>query len=92
MSNGFLKKTMYNCKQATLLALQKQQGHLSVAGRFKLSYHLLFCNACKQFVKQSALLDEAMKTYRQQQDQHVSHTLSSSQKESLQEQIDALHP
>lgn len=91
MSNGFLKKTMYNCKQATLLALQKQQGHLSVAGRFKLSYHLLFCNACKQFVKQSALIDKAMQDYKQQ-DRPVSHSLSSSQKESLQQQIDALHP
>lgn len=55
------KKTVYNCKQATMLALKKEENKISLFERTKLAYHLHYCDPCKKFIKQSAIINEAGK-------------------------------
>jgi hypothetical protein len=43
------KKTLYNCKQATLLSLKRDEGRISLVERVKLAYHLLYCEPCRKF-------------------------------------------
>lgn len=79
-----------NCKKATLLSLKKEEQPLSFREQARLSIHLLFCNACKQFVRQSALINKAMKGFVKQQDSDPSYQLSAASREKLQQQIDRL--
>jgi hypothetical protein len=48
----------YNCKQATLLVVKKAEGELTLFETLKLRYHFLFCDPCKQFMKQWAMLEQ----------------------------------
>lgn len=57
----FFKKTVYNCKQATMLALKKEEKRISVFERILLACHLLYCDPCKRFIKQSEIINEAGK-------------------------------
>ena len=43
---------MVNCKEATLLMAKKEEGKLSLIGRWKLSMHTFMCSYCKKFEKQ----------------------------------------
>ncbi|HZY81589.1 MAG TPA: hypothetical protein VFE50_18830 [Cyclobacteriaceae bacterium] len=45
-------KTVYNCKQATLLSIKKEEGKISFVESLKLRYHLMFCDPCRQFIAQ----------------------------------------
>lgn len=49
------------CKEATYLNELKKDGKLSFSQRMGLWVHLLYCNLCRRFVKQSAMLDEQAK-------------------------------
>jgi len=51
------KKTIYNCKHATLLIIKKEERRLTLHERIQLSIHLHYCNPCKRFVNQSNLID-----------------------------------
>ena len=86
-----LKNIIRNCKEATLISLKKEQGKITIKERIKLSIHLLYCDACKQFIKQSAIINKAMKQIHQKLHQHPTHTLSAEAKEKLQRQLDNLH-
>ena len=61
-----LKNIIHNCKQATLLSLKKEEQQLSFKEHFQLGIHLLFCDACKQFIKQSQLINKAVRGLFQQ--------------------------
>lgn len=47
-----MSKLFINCRQATYLHEQKKEGKLSLAERFGLWLHLLYCGICRLFVKQ----------------------------------------
>jgi hypothetical protein len=83
-----LKKTVFNCKQATLLSLKKEEGKISILERAKLSYHLLYCSYCRNFVKQSSIINDIGKGIIDSFFTHPPHTLSAKVKESIQQQID----
>jgi hypothetical protein len=53
------KKIVFDCKQATLLSIKKDQGKITFGERLKLSYHLLYCDPCRQFIDQWKRLDKA---------------------------------
>jgi len=55
------KSVLYDCKQATLLSIKKDQGRISFLERIKLSYHLLYCDPCRNFIAQSHQIDHAGK-------------------------------
>jgi hypothetical protein len=46
------RKTVFNCKQATLLSIKKDEGKITPTERLKLWYHLLYCGPCNRFIAQ----------------------------------------
>jgi len=55
---------MLNCKEASQLVSRQLDEPLPLARRLELRLHLLFCDACRRFERQTALLREAMRRYR----------------------------
>lgn len=84
------KKTVFDCKHATLLSLKKEEGKISIIERIKLFYHLLYCGYCKRFVKQSSIINNIGKGLTDSIFIHPPHTLSTKVKEDIQQQIDNL--
>ena len=82
------KKTVFDCKQATLLSLKKEEGKASILERVKLFYHLLYCIYCRRFIKQSAIINHIGKGVVNSIFTHPPHTLSATIKEDIQQQID----
>ncbi len=52
-----LRKVMYNCREATLLIVKREQGKISLFERFRLYYHLLHCGVCRSFQTQSMVIN-----------------------------------
>jgi hypothetical protein len=55
---------MLNCKEASRLMSRRLDEALPLRHRLALGLHLLFCDACRQVERQTALLREAMRRYR----------------------------
>jgi len=55
------KKILYDCKQATLLSIKKEEGKITLIGRLKLWYHLLYCGPCNRFIAQWKKLTQTRK-------------------------------
>jgi hypothetical protein len=86
------KKTVFNCKQATLLSLKKDEGKISFPERIKLLYHLLYCGICRRFIRQSHLLNTLTKGQEETLLEEPPYTLSPESRENIQRQIDLLNP
>ncbi len=84
------KKTVFNCKQATLLSLKKEEGKLSFIEGLKLSYHLLYCKPCKEFVKQSHLINRIGAEINQTLSNRPLFRLSEESKQRMQRELDLL--
>lgn len=56
------RRIVFDCKQATLLSIKKAEGKISLFERLKLSYHLLYCDPCRQFIKQWNRLDQIQRS------------------------------
>jgi L-lactate utilization protein LutB len=82
------KKTVFDCKQATMLSLKKEEGKITIMERVKLFYHLLYCIYCRRFVKQSSIINHIGKDVINSIFTHPPHTLSAAIKEDIQQQID----
>jgi len=52
---------------------------------------MLYCDACKRFVRQSDVIDKKMQGFHEHLNEHPEHHLSSQLKESIQKQINQLH-
>jgi hypothetical protein len=55
------RKTVFDCKQATLLSVKRAEGKITLFERVKLSYHLFYCDPCRRFISQWQQLDRAGK-------------------------------
>lgn len=86
---GGLKNIIHNCKTATLISLKKEDGPITVNERARLFIHLLFCDACKQFIKQSALINKLLKRLNNSLPADPPHKLSSETKEKIQQQLNS---
>ena len=53
-----LKRIIYNCQKATYLADKKMNGRISVKEQFELNIHLIRCDMCKRYIKQSKKINE----------------------------------
>lgn len=62
-------KWMINCKDATHLVLQGEDRALGWADRLRLRMHLAICTACPRFVRQVALMRQAMGSWRRYRDE-----------------------
>ena len=82
------KKTVFNCEQATLLSLKRDEGRITLTERARLSYHLLYCDVCRQFIKQSHLINQIGKGIGETLFQSPPFSLSTETKKSIQARID----
>lgn len=85
---GKLHDIVHNCKHATLIAVKQESGRVTVTERMRLWIHLLQCDACKNFLKQSALINKAVRQLHDRLFSQPSHQLSNTAKQNLQQQID----
>ena len=53
---------MPSCKEATILAAQREVGSLSFIESLRLRFHLAICGVCKAFEHQVAVLSKSAKT------------------------------
>jgi len=58
---SYLKKIIYNCKQATYLIEKKSVKSLSLREAFELRIHLFGCSFCRIFSKQSQVINSMVK-------------------------------
>ena len=54
---------LISCKDASRLISQMQDGELPLRRRLAVRLHLLFCDACRRFVRQLRFLRAAMRRY-----------------------------
>ena len=58
---GYLKRIIYNCKQATYLIEKKSVGKITFRESIELRIHLYGCGFCRLFSKQSKMINEMVK-------------------------------
>jgi len=58
---SYLKKIIYNCKQATYLIEKKSITRLSFREAIELRIHLYGCSFCRLFSKQSQVINNMVK-------------------------------
>lgn len=63
-NNTNTKKLMITCNEATMLSVQKAEINLSFSDRFKLFIHLLVCQYCRLFDKQSKMIDKLLSNWK----------------------------
>jgi hypothetical protein len=87
---GFVsvKNIIHNCKQATLLILKKKEGRLSLTERIRLFIHLLFCDPCQRFGKQSDFIDHSLHHCEDRLHEHSIHVLPDEIKQKIQLELD----
>ncbi len=85
---AIFKDIWFSCKEATLLTLKEREEGLPVASKFRLMVHLSYCKCCKLFVKQTKLMDQAAKKYKENLFQHPPHKLSQEARDSIQKQLE----
>ena len=81
------KKIVFDCKQATLLSLKRNEGTITFVERLKLSYHLLYCSPCRKFMEQSAEIDQIGRKVDQGLSLRPPFSLSERAKGGIQQQI-----
>jgi hypothetical protein len=85
-----IKHIIRNCKAATQLALQKEERKLTLKEELKLKLHLVFCDACKQFIQQSVIINKAMQQAKDAFMKHPTQQLSDASKAKIQQQLNDL--
>lgn len=70
------------CKEATYLHEVKKEGKLTLSQRVGLWVHLLYCNLCRRFVKQTDVLSKQVKELN-----NSTGTLSADAKQKIQQAI-----
>jgi hypothetical protein len=60
---AYFKRILNNCVEASLLSLKNKEEKITFKQKFEMKFHIMFCKCCKNFVKQSPMIDESMKAY-----------------------------
>ncbi len=60
---GYFKRILNNCVEASLLSLKNEEEKITFKQKMEMKFHILFCKCCKNFTKQSPMIDESMKAY-----------------------------
>ncbi|MDP9079809.1 MAG: hypothetical protein M3O71_20460 [Bacteroidota bacterium] len=55
---SYLKKIIYNCKQATFLIEKRSMGKITFRETIELRIHLYGCSFCRIYKKQSRVINE----------------------------------
>lgn len=84
------KKTLYNCREATLLSIKKEESRISLFERLKLGYHLLYCEPCRRFILQWQMLGQKKRGINAGSSLRPPFALPKEAKERIQLQLDLL--
>lgn len=82
------RRIVYDCHEATLLSIKKDEGKITLRERVQLWYHLLACDPCRNFIKQSALINQAGKKLQQLMGTQPPYKLSDTVRSRIQAEID----
>ncbi|GAB4123637.1 MAG: hypothetical protein OHK0045_03430 [Raineya sp.] len=61
MKKGLLHTLILTCKEATLLIEKREAGKISFVERIRLKAHLLMCEACRLYEKQSKIIEKVLR-------------------------------
>lgn len=84
---SYLKKVIYNCKQATFLIEKKSMGRISLKEYFELRLHLFGCSFCRIYKKQSRVINQMVQELFHSS-MHKDYKLDETFKNELQERIE----
>lgn len=60
MKKYLLHKMLLTCKEATFLVEKREAGKISFREKIQLKAHLWICNACKNYEKQSKIIEKML--------------------------------
>ncbi len=84
--NPLQKIAMISCRQAAVLGAKASFNALSLVEKMKLRIHAKMCTTCRDYQKDSALIDQAIDKIIRQKEQQ-GHTLSPTQRDKILEAI-----
>jgi len=56
----FFKNLLHNCEETSLNIIKSEETSLSFSAWLKMKIHIVFCNCCKNFGKQTKAIDKAL--------------------------------
>jgi len=56
---------LLKCKEMSRLISRREDGPLPLGTRVKMWFHMLFCDACRNFERQTVILRAAIRRYRE---------------------------
>lgn len=81
------KSLVNNCRETTLLILKSEDRRITFREKIRMHYHLLYCNICRRFSKQSKRLNRDLKQYKEVLDQNPPFHLSEEAKSKIRETL-----
>ncbi|MES2590980.1 MAG: hypothetical protein V4608_03760 [Bacteroidota bacterium] len=84
---SLLKKISFSCKEATLIAIQREEYNTTFFKKLKLFIHMAYCAPCRLFVKQTKIISRAVINYQDVLFANPHHKLSAEAKETIQNKI-----
>ena len=83
-----MNKVMLSCEEASLVATQNDLDKVSCAKRLQLRMHLMGCKFCREFARQTKMINTEIDRMKEIDPAHLEVHLSPSQKKRLQEAIE----
>lgn len=59
----YFNKLLHDCEEASILSLKNKEEGITLKQQFEVKFHMLFCKCCKNFTKQSVIIDESIKAF-----------------------------
>lgn len=82
------RKTVFNCHEATLLSIKKEEGRITLFERVKLAYHLMYCNPCHNFITHWNILGKKGRETAARYLHRPPFTLAADSRNRIQKQVD----
>lgn len=57
---NFLNNYLHNCEETSLNIVKSEEISLSFSTRLKMKFHLVFCKCCRNFQKQTKIMDKVL--------------------------------
>lgn len=86
---GTLKKTQYNCRQATFLIEKRMQSGITFREEIELRIHLMGCGVCVLYKKQSKIInDMVLQLFKSSEGTSANYHLDEGSKKQMQDKIE----
>lgn len=83
-----IRKLMLSCRAATALMEKKHREEITLVGRIQLSMHVALCAACRQYKRQSALIENLFSSKRPDPTEQEMNKASEALQEKILRQLD----